>query len=102
MGYRQGCYTTCHLRYHIVWAPKYRCNVLHGKVRVRVRDHVHMFVEIPPYVSVSDFFRTANGRLSRKIQEFEHIRKRYWAQRIWGRGCFWARTGKSASDRQWA
>lgn len=78
MGYRQGCYTTCHLRYHIVWAPKYRFNVLHGKVRVRVReivrqdcaemgvaiingalsrDHVHMFVEIPPYVSVSDFVR---------------------------------------------
>ena len=43
------------------------------------RDHVHMFVEIPPHISVSDFVRRAKGRSSRKIQqEFEHIRKRYW------------------------
>ena len=48
------------------------------------RDHVHMFVEIPPHVSVSDFVRRAKGRSSRKIQqEFEHIRKRYWGQRFW-------------------
>ena len=41
-------------------------------------DHVHMFVEKPPHVSVSDFVRRAKGRSSRKIQqEFEHIRKRY-------------------------
>src|SRR3546814_9667180 len=90
--------TTFHHRYHIVWAPKYRFKVLHGEVRLRVReiikqvcdelgvtivngvlsrDHVHMFVEIPPHISVSDFVRRAKGRSSRKIQqEFEHIRKR--------------------------
>src|SRR3546814_5935882 len=53
------------------------------------RDHVHMFVEIPPHVSVSDFVRRAKGRSSRKIQqEFDHIRKRYWGQRFWQRGYF--------------
>jgi len=74
--------------------------VLHGEVRLRVReiirqlcgemgviivygalsrDYVHLFVEIPQYVSVSDFVRRAKGRSSGKIQqEFEHIRKRYW------------------------
>ncbi|EQB32947.1 transposase [Sphingobium ummariense RL-3] len=100
MGYSSGCHTTFHHRYHLVWAPKYRFKVLHGEVRLRVReiirqvcaemgvtivhgvlsrDHVHMFVEIPPHVSVSDFVRRAKGRSSRKIQqEFEHIRKRYW------------------------
>lgn len=37
------------------------------------RDHVHMFVEIPPHIAVSDFVRRAKGRSSRKIQqEFEH------------------------------
>jgi putative transposase len=56
-------------------APKYRFKVLRGEVRLRVReiirevcdemgvtimngalpiDHVHMLVEIPPHVSVSD------------------------------------------------
>ena len=102
MGYSSGCHTTFHHRYHLVWAPKYRFKVLHGEVRLRVReiikqvcaemgvtivhgvlsrDHVHMFVEIPPHVSVSDFVRRAKGRSSRKIQqEFEHIRKRYWGR----------------------
>ncbi|MFN4356424.1 IS200/IS605 family transposase [Sphingopyxis alaskensis] len=69
MGYSTGSHSIFHHRYHIVWAPKYRYKVLHGEVRLRVRDiirqvcaemgvtivngalsrdHVHMFVEIPP------------------------------------------------------
>jgi len=89
MGYSSGCHTTFHHRYHLVGAPKYRFKVLHGEVRLRVReiirqvcaemgvtivhgvlscDHVHMFVEIPPHVSVSFFVRRAKGRSSRKIQ----------------------------------
>ena len=110
MGYSTGCHTTFHHRYHLVWAPKYRFKVLRGEVRLRGReiirqvcaemgvtiingalssDHVHMFVEIPPHISVSDFVRRAKGRSSRKIQqEFEHIRKRYWGQRFWQRGYF--------------
>ena len=45
-------------------------------------DHVHMFVETPPHVSVSDYVRRAKGCPSRKIQqELEHIRARYWRQR---------------------
>jgi len=53
------------------------------------RDHVHLFVDIPPHVSVSEFVQRAKGRSSRRIQqEFEHIRKRYWGQRFWARGYF--------------
>jgi putative transposase len=110
MEHSTGSHTKFHHRYHIVWSPKYRYKVLHGDVRLRVReiirqvcgemgvtivngvlsrDHVHLFVEIPPHVSVSDFVRRAKGRSSRKIQqEFEHIRKRYWGQRFWQRGYF--------------
>jgi putative transposase len=62
-------------------------------------DHVHMFVEIPPHVSVSDFVRRAKGRSSRKIQqEFEHIRKRYWGQRFWQRGYFSTTSGNITDD----
>jgi REP element-mobilizing transposase RayT len=84
MAYRSGSHTTFHHRYHLVWAPKYRYKVLDGEVRLRVReiikqvcdemgvtivngalsrDHVHMFVEIPPHVSVSDLVRRAKGAL---------------------------------------
>lgn len=115
MGYSTGSHSIFHHRYHIVWAPKYRFKVLHGDVRDRVRtiikqvcaemgvtiisgvlsrDHVHMFVEIPPSIAVSDFVRRAKGRSSRKIQqEFEHIRKRYWGQRFWARGYFSTTSG---------
>ena len=115
MAYSTGSHSIFHHRYHIVWAPKYRFKVLHGAVRLRVReiikqvcsemdvtiisgvlsaDHIHMFVEIPPKIAVSDFVRRVKGRSSRKIQqEFEHIRKRYWGQRFWARGYFSTTSG---------
>lgn len=120
MAYRTGSHAIFHHRYHIVWAPKYRYKVLWGDVRIRVRDiirqvctelgvtivsgalsrdHVHLFVEIPPHVSVSDFVRMAKGRSSYKVQrEFEHIRKRYWGQRFWARGYFSTTSGNITDD----
>ena len=120
MAYRTGSHAIFHHRYHIVWAPKYRYKVLWGDVRIRVRDiirqvcselgvtilsgalsrdHVHLFVEIPPHVSVSDFVRMAKGRSSYKVQrEFAHIRKRYWGQRFWARGYFSTTSGNITDD----
>lgn len=120
MAYRSGSHTLFHHRYHIVWAPKYRYKVLIGDVRLRVRDvvrqvsaemgvnivsgalskdHVHLFVEIPPHISVSQFVQKAKGRSSRRIQqEFEHIRKRYWGQRFWARGYFSTTSGNITDD----
>ena len=120
MSYTTGSHTVFHHRYHIVWITKYRYKVLEGILRERIRtiikqvckelgvqivsgvlskEHVHMFVEIPPHVSVSDFVRRAKGRSSRKIQqEFEHIRKRYWGQRFWQRGYFSTTSGNITDD----
>lgn len=100
--------------------PKYRYKVLHvrfasasanivrqvcSEMGVTIikgllsRDHVHMFVEIPPHIAVSDFVQKAKGRSSRKIQqEFEHIRKRYWGQRFWARGYFCTTTGNITDE----
>ena len=64
-----------------------------------MREHVHMFAEIPPHVSVSDSVLRAKERSSRKIQqEFEHIRKRYWCQRFWQRGYFLTTPGNITDD----
>ncbi len=120
MGYSSGSHTLFHHRYHLVWAPKYRYKVLIGDVRLRVReiirqvcaemgvtivsgalsrDHVHLFVQIPPHISVSQFVQRAKGRSSRRIQqEFEHIRKRYWGQRFWARGYFSTTSGNITDD----
>ena len=63
------------------------------------KDHVLMFVEIPPHVSASDLVRRAKVRSSRKIQqEFERIRKRYWGQRFWQRGYLSTTSGNITDD----
>ncbi|WP_246218637.1 IS200/IS605 family transposase [Parasphingorhabdus halotolerans] len=82
-AYARGSHTALHHRHHILWAPKYRFKEVDGEDRMRVReivrqvcnelpvaiihsaltcDHVHMFVETPPHIIVSDFVRKAKGR----------------------------------------
>ena len=106
MSYTSGSHTVFHHRYQIVWITKYRYKVLEGALRERIRtiirqvctelgvkivsgvlsrEHVHMFVEIPPHIAVSDFVRRVKGRSSHRVQmEFPDLRKRYWG--ISGRG----------------
>ena len=120
MSYSTGSHTVFHHRYHIVWGSKYRYKVLQGKIRERVRDivrqvcdeldvkiiqgvlstdHVHMFVEIPPHVSVSAFMQRAKGRSSRRIQqEFPELRKRYWGRHFWARGYFCTTSGNITNE----
>ena len=115
MSYRSGSHTVFHHRYHIVWTPKYRYKVLSRDIRLRVReitrqiceqmgveiikgvlskDHVHMFVDIPPRLSVSDFMQRVKGRSSRKVQQrFPELRKRYWGRHFWCRGYFCTTSG---------
>jgi putative transposase len=80
--YSKTSHTVFYHRFHIVWITKYRYRVLEGQLRVRVReiiaqaaeelgikivngvlsaDHVHIFAEIPPHISVSDFVKIAKG-----------------------------------------
>ena len=59
---------------------------MHG---VLSRDHVHMFVSVPPKVAIADLVRKMKGRSSYKLQrEFPELKKRYWGRKFWGRGYF--------------
>ena len=113
--YRKTSHVVYECKYHICWVPKYRYPILTGQVALRVRelvrqialaneveiitgsissDHIHIYVSIPPSLSVSKFVQFVKGASSRKIQlEFETIRKRYWGQHIWARGYFVATAG---------
>ena len=115
MTYTASGHAVFHNRYHLVWITKYRYRVLTREIRLRIREitrqicaqlgvtivkgvlsdnHVHMFVEIPPKLSVSDFLQKVKGCTSRKIQqEFPELRKRYWGQRFWARGYFCTTAG---------
>lgn len=82
MTYTTSADTKYHNRYHIVWITKYRYKILTKEMRLRIREitrqicdqlvvriikgvlsnnHVHMFVEIPPKISVSDYMRRVKG-----------------------------------------
>ena len=120
MQYEKGKHCVFYHRYHVVWITKYRFKVLKGAIAERVReiirqvcaeqdvqiisgvlssDHVHMFVSIPPKLSVSDFMRKVKGRSSHKVQmEFPQLRKRYWGRHFWGRGYFSTTSGVITDD----
>ena len=120
MQYNKGKHTTFYHRYHLVWITKYRYKVLAGDIRLRVReiirqvcaenrveiikgvlanDHVHMFVSVPPSLSVSDLMRKMKGRSSHKVQrEFPQLKKRYWGRHFWGRGYFSTTNGAITED----
>ena len=120
MQYDKGKHCVFYHRYHVVWSTKYRFKVLRGDVQSRVReiirrvcsengvtiisgvvssDHVHMFVSIPPKLSISDFMRKVKGRSSYLIQrEFPALKKRYRGQRFWGRGYFSTTNGAITED----
>ena len=113
-------HTVYHHRYHLVWITKYRYKILTSKIGERIRDiisqvsdemsikvvngvvsadHIHLFVSIPPHISVSKFIQISKGRSSRKIQqEFPELKKRYWGRHFWGRGYFSSTSGNITDE----
>ena len=62
-------------------------------------EHIHIFADIPPHISVSEFVKEAKGRTPRKVQqEFPEIRKKYWGCHFWGRGFFSTTSGNVTED----
>ena len=81
-------HTKWNCKYHIVFAPKYRRQVIYGQLKKDVgeilrklcgykeveileanacKDHVHMYVMIPPKMSVSEFMGYLKGKSSLMI-----------------------------------
>ena len=75
-------HTRWNCKYHIVFAPKYRRQVIYGKIKAEIGkiirtlcerkgveiieanacpDHIHMLVSIPPKISVSEFMGYLKG-----------------------------------------
>ena len=106
--YRKSSHTVSWLSVHIVWVTKYRYHVLKGDVQVRCRDllvqicnsenvkilkgvvskdHVHMHIEYPPSLSISNLVKRLKGRTSIMLQqEFPELGKRYWGRHFWAIG----------------
>lgn len=69
--------------------------ILRGHVS---RDHIHLFLSIPPQLSISKVAQYIKGKTSRKLlQEDKQLSKMYWGQHMWARGYF-AVTSGSITD----
>ena len=103
-------HTKWNCKYHIVFAPKYRRKEFYGTNRLEIGkilrelckwkdvniitaevciDHVHMFVEIPPKLSISSFMGFLKGKSSVIIYErWGNMKFKYKNRAFWCRGYY--------------
>ena len=104
-------------KYHIVFAPKYRRQVIYGKIKADVGkilrqlseqkgvvvheaeacpDHIHMLVSIPPSLSVTQFMGYLKGKSSLMIfDRHANLKYKYGNRHFWCRGYYVDTVGKN-------
>lgn len=109
------------LCYHIVFCPKYRKMVMHGKLCQRLsqliyeaarinkwfvhefeikEDHIHIMIQLPPSISVSKTVMHLKGGTSRVIrQEFPELQEWLWGDSLWQDGYFAETSGRIDEKR---
>lgn len=119
-NYRKSSHTVYDLKYHLVWITKYRKPILVGDIATRARelireicksqdveiikghisrDHVHIFVSVPPHVSVSQLVQWLKGKTSRKMMmEYKSLSRMFWGRHMWARGYFVASSGNVTDE----
>ena len=110
-------HTTWNCKYHIVFAPKYRRQVIYGKIKKDIgeilrklcewkkveiveaeacADHIHMMVSIPPKMSVSSFMGYLKGKSSLMIfDRHANLKYKYGNREFWCRGYYVDTVGKN-------
>jgi len=110
MGIRRTKHAVYDLKYHIVWIPKYRKDILDKEVsdylkamfnkiaeeygfRIDtmevIEDHVHIFVEVPPKHSPAQVVQIMKSMSAREVfKKFPDLRKQLWAGELWNDGYF--------------
>jgi putative transposase len=118
--YRRGAQSVFEVHLHLVWVTKYRRQVLTGEVAWRVRDllrpicgdqdlsilkghvskdHIHLFVSIPPQVMISRLVQRLKGKTAYKLRSaFPHLRKQLWGRHVWARGYFCCSSGNVTDE----
>ena len=110
-------HATFECKNHIVFAPKYRRKEFYGANRLEIgkilrelckwkdvniitaevcSNHVHMFVEIPPKLSISSFMGFLKGKSSVMIYErWGNMKFKYRNRQFWCRGYYVDTVGKN-------
>ena len=104
-------------QYHIVFAPKYRRQIIYGQIKKDIgeilrklceqkgvemieaeacSDHIHMLVCIPPHISVSQFMGYLKGKSSLMIfDRHANLKYKYGSRTFWCRGYYVDTVGRN-------
>ena len=111
-------HTTWDCKYHLVFAPKFRRQIIYRELRADIGkilrelcerkgieiveaqccpDHVHMLVKIPPKYSVSEIMGYLKGKSSLIIfDRHANLKYKYGNRHFWCRGYYVDTAGKNA------
>ena len=106
--------------YHIVWCPKYRKQVLTKDVATSLEallrnicnecawpiiaieiqpDHVHLFVSIPPAISVASAIQILKGRTARSLfLKHPMIKNKLWGGQLWSPSYYVGTAGSVSAE----
>ena len=110
-------HTQWECKYHIVFAPKYRRQIIYGKIKADIgqmirklceykgveiieaeacKDHIHMLVSLPPKYGVSQFMGYLKGKSSLMIfEKYANLKYKYGNRHFWCRGYYVSTVGKN-------
>ncbi len=110
-------HTKWNCKYHIVFAPKYRRQIIYGKIKKDIgmmlrklceykeveiieaeacKDHIHMLISIPPKYSVSQIMGYLKGKSSLMIfEKYANLKYKYGNRHFWCRGYYVDTVGRN-------
>ena len=108
-------HTRWNCTYHIVFIPKYRRKIMYGETKKDLvaiikklcemkqvdlidgrvcKDHIHMYVAIPPKISVSEFMSYLKGKSTLMLFDRHPEYRTKWGDRhFWARGYYVSTVG---------
>lgn len=106
--------------YHLVWRPVYRRDVLGEPIKSRLEslfheiahnkgfdilavdvqpDHVHLFVSLPPAMSIATAVQLLKSISARKLRlEFPHLRRHTRSDRLWAPSYYVGTAGNVSAE----
>ena len=110
-------HTKWNCKYHIVFAPKYRRQVIYGKIKADIgkmlrklceykqieileaeacKDHIHMLISVPPKYSISQVMGYLKGKSSLMIfEKYANLKYKYGNRHFWCRGFYVDTVGRN-------
>ena len=108
-------HTKWECKYHIVFAPKYRRQIIYGKIKMDIgqmlrklceykgieiieaeacKDHIHMLISIPPKYSAAQIMGYLKGKSSLMIfEKYANLKYKYGNRHFWCRGYYVSTVG---------